>query len=330
MGIMARHKHEHHGPYRMHCQPQLVAHADWSVDPRKRWLAQAVRQSDGVYRVRAPEPVGALDALLRRLTRAASDGGVLLGVDFPIGLPKAYAVLAGVDDFVGELPKLGSGRWIRFYEVATTPAEVALTRPFYPQRTGGRRRQHLVNGLGVPCYEALLRRCERATGSRPQACSLFWTLGGNQVGKGAIAGWHGLLAPALQGARPPAIWPFHGPLEELVSEHAWVIAETYPREVYDHLGLDLRGGKRAQPVRARNAGRLLAWASALDLDLEHALQTEIDEGFGARPDGEDRFDAVVGLLGLLGVVCGVREVWEPDDPVVRSVEGWIIGQAGAG
>ena len=315
----------------VHGRPRLIAHADWSIDPGKRWLAPAVRQSDGVYRVRAPAPVGTLADLLPRLAQDAGDGRVLLGVDFPIGLPEAYAALAGVDDFVAELPRFGTGRWARFYDVATMPEEVSRTRPFYPQRAGGRRRQHLVNGLGVSWYEALLRQCERRTGGRPQACSLFWTLGGNQVGKGAIAGWCGLLGPALRAGLPLAIWPFGGRLEELLALHAWVVAETYPREAYDRLGLDLRGGgKRSQPVRARNAERLLATASALDLALDPALRTAIITGFGARADGEDRFDAVVGLLGLLGVVCGARALWEPDEPIVRSVEGWIIGQAGPG
>jgi hypothetical protein len=314
----------------MQGQPQLIAHADWSVAPGKRWLARAVRRSDGVYRLRAPEPVGALDRLLPRLAQAGRGGPVLLGVDFPIGLPAAYAARAGIEDFVAQLPRFGTGRWSRFYDVATGPGEIALTRPFYPHRPGGRRRQHLVNGLGVPCYRALLRQCERATGSRPQACSLFWTLGGNQVGKGAIAGWCGLLGPALRAGLPLAIWPFYGRLEELLSAYEWVIAETYPREVYGPLGLDLRGGKRTQQVRARNAERLLATASALDFDVDPALRTEIKDGFGARPNGEDRFDAVVGLLGLLGVVRGARDLWEPDQPIVRSVEGWIIGQAGAG
>jgi hypothetical protein len=309
-------------------EANLVAHADWSVDPKKRWPAEAVKQNDSCCRACAPEPVGGLGDLLPRLARAARGGPALLGVDFPIGLPAAYAARAGIDDFVAELPKFGTGRWDRFYEVATIPDEISLTRPFYPHRPGGRRRQHLVSRLGVFCYQAMLRQCELRTESRPQACAMFWTLGGNQVGKGAIAGWRDLLGPALRAGLPLAIWPFHGQLAKLLATHAWVVAETYPREVYDHLGLDLRGGKRRQEVRRRNKDRLLATAGALNLELAPALQNEIVTGCGARADGEDRFDALVGLFGLLGVIASARELWEPDDPIVRAVEGWIIGQAG--
>jgi len=35
---------------------------------------------------------------------------------------------------------------------------------------------------------------------------------------------------------------------------------------------------------------------------------------------------VVGLLGMLNVVLGRRPSGEPDDPLVRRLEGWILGQ----
>ena len=56
------------------------------------------------------------------------------------------------------------------------------------------------------------------------------------------------------------------------------------------------------------------------------LVAEIEDGFGAGASGEDRFDAVAGLFGILNVVLGRRPSGEPDDPVVRRIEGWILGQ----
>ena len=48
----------------------------------------------------------------------------------------------------------------------------------------------------------LLRVCELKTEHSQAACSLFWTLGGNQVGKGALTGWQEVIRPALlRGAR---------------------------------------------------------------------------------------------------------------------------------
>jgi hypothetical protein len=306
--------------------PCLVAHADWSAHPGKRWSARAVLQPHGRYCAFAPEPVGPLETFWAGLDRAG-DGSAFVGFDFPIGLPQAYAERAGIDDFAAELAKFGTGRFVDFYEVAREAGEVCLERPFYPDRTGGRRRAHLLEGLGLFEHADLLRRCERRTATRNAACALFWTLGGNQVGKAAIAGWRDLLAPALRSGADLAIWPFHGNLSHLLANHRLVVAETYPGEVYRHLGLELRGGKRRQEVRRGNAARLIAWAKDAMVEVTHDLVGEIEDGFGSDRAGEDRFDAVVGLCGMLNVVLGRRPPGEPDDPVVRRIEGWILGQA---
>ena len=90
---------------------------------------------------------------------------------------------------------------------ARLPSEIAITRPFYPRSSSkGVTRAELVAGLGVSSFDDLLRICERRTEHRQAACSLFWTLGGNQVGKGALTGWQEIIRPALlRGAKP---WPF--------------------------------------------------------------------------------------------------------------------------
>src|SRR3712207_7284214 len=49
-------------------------------------------------------------------------------------------------------------------------------------------------------------------------------------------------------------------------------------------------------------------------------------GFGADAAGEDRFDSVVGLLGLIGVLDGARPDFVPEDPWIRRWEGWVLGQ----
>ncbi len=302
--------------------PALVGHADWSVHPGKRWLAPARLQPDGGYRASAPEPVGPLESLWARLGHEAGGGRVLLGVDFPIGLPGAYAERARINAFRPAL--LGFDD--RFYAVAERPDEIGLQRPFYPMRAGGCRRRQLLDGLGLASWPDLLRCCDRASETRSAACAIFWTLGGQQVGKAAITGWRDLLAPTLRSGVDLALWPFEGKLDELLTRHRLVVAETYPAEVYGHLGLDLRGGKRRQAVRRANAAALLVGAEAAGVDVAPALAAEIGDGFGANASGEDRFDAVVGLFGVLNVVLGRRPSGEPDDPVIRRTEGWILGQ----
>jgi hypothetical protein len=146
--------------------PALVMHADWGVHPRKRWQAAAVLQADRRYRLLPTARVGPLDGFWRSLE--ASEGRVLLGFDFPLGLPAAYASRAGINDFAQALPRFASP----FYNVADRTEEISLARPFYPARPGGCRRQHLLDGLGLKRWECLLRQCDRRTPARNAACAL--------------------------------------------------------------------------------------------------------------------------------------------------------------
>jgi hypothetical protein len=316
----------------MDTQPKLVAHADWSVASAKRWLALAALQT-GAYQAQPPQPVGDPQTLLSRLrAQAGPEGAVLLGVDFPMGLPLAYAERAGVDDFTALLPQLGQGEWRDFYNVAERREEISLHRPFYPLRPGGARQSILVQALGLLSAPALLRRCDCQQPDRPAAAPLFWTIGAQQVGKAAISGWRDLLAPGL--ARGDlALWPFDGPLADLLRSGRIVVAETYPAECYRHLGLSFsqprRGGKtgkRVQMERAGNAQAFLRWASDAGVDLQSGLSAAIGDGFGASGNGEDRFDTVVGLLGLINIVLGRRPPGDPTDLAIRHIEGWILGQ----
>ena len=100
-------------------------------------------------------------------------------------------------------------------------------------------------------WNELYRRCEHKTDTRPAASPLFWTLGGKQVGKGAISGWREFVQPLIGDNNNVALWPFDGALRDLLqSGSCVVIVETYPAEFYRRL--DVRfpgskgGGKRSQ------------------------------------------------------------------------------------
>lgn len=315
--------------------PAVIAHADWSLVANKRWVARAVHEGGGRYRAFAPEPVGKLSQFLDGLQGCARRSGPLfLGFDFPLGLPRAYAQCAGIDDFRGFLSTLDRNPWRQFFSVAEHPEDISPTRPFYPAKVGKRgtvARHHLLQGLGLDSYQDLLRACDRASPARPAACAIFWTLGPQQVGKAAIVGWRDLLIPALDGRQDLALWPFDGALDELLARHDIVAAETYPAEVYGHLGLwpgngQRKESKRLQAARAGSASRLLELAGSLGLRLEPSLREAIADGFGPSPDGEDPFDATVGLLGMVNVALGKRSPGTPCDPEIRRIEGWILGQ----
>ena len=304
----------------------IVAHADWGIDPRKRWVAAAKGNVRDGWLASPASPMPDGSDLRSRIQACSDDEQLLVGFDFPIGLPRAYADRAGVRSFLDLLPRLGQEEWAEFFSVADVAGEIAVNRPFYPrtaQRKGAKRQVHLTTALGMSMSD-LRRRCEHRQPDRSAACSLFWTVGGNQVGKGALAGWQMLQAHP---SNTIAYWPFEGPLDELIKSNQTVVAETYPAEFYGHLGLPRVIGKRRQASRAALAPRLCEVAGDLGIQLMPESRAQIDDGFGATSHGEDAFDAFVGLVGMINVLSGRRPSGEPpDDQYVTSVEGWILGQ----
>jgi len=57
--------------------------------------------------------------------------------------------------------------------------------------------------------------------------------------------------------------------------------------------------------------------------LRTSTKHAVEQGF---PDGDDAFDATVGLFGMLEVLRNRRGSGEPDEDNVRKLEGWILGQ----
>jgi hypothetical protein len=304
--------------------PMLAAHADWSVDPRKRWMTLA-KGGPGGWRLAAPEPVGNVGDLLARLRAAARGGAVAFGVDLPLGVPRAYAAQRPEDGFLPFLRQ--AALWPDFFKVCAALDEVRPERPFYPARgvRGMTRAAHAAAlGLGGP--GGLSRACDRATAERPAGAPLFWTLGANQSGKAAIAAWRDLLLPALLAGEPIRLWPFEGRFRDLLAPGSVVLAETYPAEALRHLGIRLKGSKRRQPDRAAVAGALLAAMASLHALPDAKLRAALRDGFGADAAGEDRFDCLLGLLCVLNVLAGHRPDTAPDDPWIQRWEGWVLGQ----
>jgi len=274
------------------------------------------------------EPVGDVSILLDRLGALADGGPVVLGVDFPIGLPRAYAArhlgeCAGFPDFLRGLADRPG-----FLSVCAAVEEVRPERPFYPMRgvRGMTRLSHAL-ALGLDSAAGLSRLCDGATAGRPAGAPLFWTLGANQTGKAAISAWRDLLLPALAGPRPPALWPFDGALLSLLQADRVVIAETYPAEAMRQLGLRMGGSKRRHADRLALVPAIRASMAALSARPDLALERLLAGGFGQDAAGEDRMDCVLGLLCVLQVLAGRRPDTVPDDPWVQHWEGWVLGQA---
>jgi hypothetical protein len=303
----------------------LAAHADWSTDPRKRWITIATRDESG-WRLTAARPVGDLATLLPRLRALAGDGTIMLGLDLPLGLPRAYAARwAAEPDFPSFLRALAHRPG--FFAVCDTLEQITAQRPFYPRRgIAGMTRAANAAALGLGGPAGLSRACDRATAERPAGAPLFWTLGANQTGKAAISAWRDWLLPALAGPTPPRLWPFEGHLAGLYGRNATVMSETYPAEAMRHLGLGMGGSKRRQADRAALSASLFTRIAHVFARPDADLSAEIATGFGADAAGEDRFDSLLGVLCVLNVLAGHRPDHIPDDPWIRRWEGWVLGQ----
>lgn len=308
----------------MNALPTHVYHCDWGSAPKKRWMSRAVRHDDGHFTAFAASQVLDPAALISSILREIGGGCAMVGFDFPIGLPDFYAIANNIIEFKPWLLELDSSRWSNFFNVAALQSEISFRRPFYPHRPGGTKHSHLVSALGLATFDELRRVCERTTGKRKAACPLFWTLGANQVGRAALCGWKEVLIPALKGAPSTvSLWPFDGPLETLLTLGGVVVTETYPAEYYQSLFEAELKGKGRQSVRKAAGASLIRWARVKSVKLDSALTAAIQDGF---PEGDDAFDAVVGLFGMLEVVLGERKPGDSLDNQRRKIEGWILGQ----
>ncbi len=302
----------------------LAGHADWSVDPRKRWMTLARRRA-GRWHIVAPELVGEPSSLIKWLLVRAEGAPVGFGVDFPLGLPRAYAVRTRIGDFWDWLQGLDPAAPL--FAPCATLDEVGLERPFYPKFSiaGPGQMARLAERLGLGVADALRRDVDWPTARRPGAAPLFWTMGANQCGKAGLAGWRDCLLPAVRAGLPLDLWPYAGRFADLLAPGRLALAETYPAEAMVQLGIARLGSKRRQADRAVLAPAIAAVMAGLDAAPDAALIAMLEDGFGATPDGEDRFDSLLGALNVIAVIDGAPD-GVPDDPVIRSVEGWVLGQ----
>jgi hypothetical protein len=285
-----------------------------------------IRRRAGCWHASAPEPVGDPATLLARLRAQAGQAPVALGLDCPLGLPRAYAAkLQDVVDFPAFLRALPADA--PFWRPARSIEEVSGARPFYPARgMAGMTRAAHAAALDLADAAALCRACDRATAERPAGAPVFWTLGANQSGKAALSAWRDCLVPALCLDRSLRLWPFDGRLGTLLRPGTIAVAETYPAEALRQLGLRPSGSKRRQADRRAYAPALHEAARRLGVTALPDAAAMIEDGFGEGAAGEDRFDCWLGALCVVSIVTGQRADFVPDDPWIARWEGWVLGQ----
>ncbi len=296
--------------------PDLVVAADWGVGWEKRWMARAVREKgSAVYTLSHPVPVGDSGKFLERVCRHLPNGGTaLVGFDFPIGLPGRYAE----DQFPGLgfreiLKKLKADKNTALFQPTNTPCRAT---PFGPASSKEGIAFGLADLAGKLFFteREILRECD----SRSKASSLFFTLGARQVGRAAADGWQKVIEPALDEI---SLWPFDGPLADLLARPGVVMAEIYPALFF---GSVVKGaGKEKGEPRTRVFRDLLekARADGLDIALTPSAEEWVEAGFASSDD----FDPMLSVVGMLRTLRTEPSLEPPDEPRVREVEGWILG-----
>lgn len=145
--------------------------------------------------------------ILARASRP--EAPVLLAVDVPLGLPLGFSeVYAGSAGFLEWLDARGSDADWSSLLAATTAAQTSKA-PFVCTATKGDKARGIFP----------MRRCDALTNAE----SVYWCIGGKQVGRAALQFWFELLQPLRRAHAQVAVWPFDD-----LSNAAFVVAECYP------------------------------------------------------------------------------------------------------
>ena len=257
----------------------LAVHADWSLDPRKRWMT-AARLSGGAWRAEAPAPVGEVAALLPGLLAAGAP--VALGLDLPLGLPRDYARHLAEPDFPAFLRGLGGAAGLLRGERG--PGDGGA-RP--PVLSGARRARHDAGGARGGARDGRAARpvalVRPRDGGAPGRGAAVLDARRQPVGQGGDRGVAGLAAA---GAR-------RGPARRVLAlrGRAARAAGAGPGGA----GGGLPGGGAAAvraPARRQQAGAgaaARAWPAAFRAAMEArrvlpspALAAAVADGFGIR------------------------------------------------
>lgn len=303
--------------------------ADWSKSSSRRAVYVATTASPSVRRLAWPGGWN-LTSLLDAAEPWRQHGAVVVAIDAPLGVPRAYWTRARAAfrlpasatflDLVDRLPASA-------FAVSSEPTAWDVRRPFFavPKGAGG-----LTRVLTV-AQSSLRRAVDEATGAK----SPFIAAGiPGSVGSSAIALWRELQTLRASG-RDVAVWPFDGPLATLTRRRRIVLAETYPRACY---AMALQAGPlvpcairplaktqphvRAEALRALTAARR-TWRPSIRL-----------AGLREAAASEDDFDACLTAVALLrATLHGSLLASAPlvDSQVEGGILGWIpqgLGLAG--
>lgn len=236
-------------------------------------------------------PSGLL-SFIRENALGGRSGSALLVVDVPIGLPEGFAeVYAGHGSFADWLLAQRSRTRASFVNKAVSQQHAAA--PFVDFAGKGDKSRGRFP----------LRRCDVISGAE----SVYWCVGGRQVGKAALQFWFDVLIPLLIEHRTDvAVWPF-----EDLSRARLVIAECYPAL-----------------LTKRVWGRRVVKSNPSDVAEAIARSDDARDGTEERTRlhaaaSEDDFDALSVCLALRSALRDGTDILAAPD-CARPHEGWIV------
>ena len=282
-----------------HPYPRFFVSADWSKEPGKRAVYVADLREHRIFREARSD--WRFDSLMALAEELSAEGSVLVGVDVVLGVPRSYWNLVHDDSrcgqpssFVDWLGRLGCNQ--EFFDPANTAGNHEQWRvdlPWFHVPKG----KGTLNAFKERADDGFLRLIDRSTGAKP----LFAVSGiPGTVGSGTRDLWRE-LAPFLRTDRGFTIWPFEGPLPDLLGTNGVVLAETYPGLAYAAaLAEELPTG-RFVVGKTRYQARNDACNRLSDATWVKAYGATISDLEQARAD-EDDFDALFTAAAVLRCV----------------------------
>ena len=265
---------------------------DGSVrDPRKRPM-YCVTVENGRPRVRrCPTNADVLG-----IRKGEFERPILVTADVPIGLPSGFQEVYGCRTFIRWLEnRMNRQGWTDL--VTDSVASQSPQRPF------------VVCKRGESKYDGRFPRrvCEEKTNGE----SLYWCVGGKQVGKAALHFWHRTLLPLREHLGDDlAIWPF-----ESIEEKNVVIAECYPAILYNRVW-----GRRVTKTNPYDV------VDAVYEEKRNLADYCDDKTWLHGVSSDDEFDMLTTALAIARWNCQpCHFLTAPDEDLIRTVEGWMLG-----
>jgi hypothetical protein len=221
---------------------------------------------------------------------------ILITVDVPLGLPADYAEVRKLNGgFLSWLSHRPGKDWRKL--VVNSIAEQDARHPFVVFKKDEKKAEGKFP----------LRRCEELTKGE----SLYWCVGGKQVGKAALQFWHDALIPLRDEFQDKlAVWPF-----ESTKRKSVIVAECYPAMLYDQIWR--RRVTKTNPCDIVDA--------VLEKQREDLCVHVDDKTWLHGVSSEDEFDMLTVALDTAKVGGEQAKILSRQDlPVIKNVEGWMI------